>query len=129
MGHLPFQRQLSEFGYRFQFVTLAGFHALNLSAFELAYEYAQSGMSHIQRLQEREFQVAERVGYGATRHQRFVGTGYFDDVANTITAGQTSIRALPGSTEEEQFESPSDGKSMDTDFLFRYRAIGKISLR
>ena len=112
-----FQDQLSQMGYRFQFVTLAGFHALNLSAFELAHEYAQSGMSAYSRLQEREFEVAERLGYGATKHQRFVGTGYFDDVANTIAAGQTSIRALPGSTEEEQFESLSDDKSMDSDFV------------
>jgi isocitrate lyase len=112
-----FQEQLSQMGYRFQFVTLAGFHALNLSAFELAHEYAQSGMSAYSRLQEREFEIAERHGYGATKHQRFVGTGYFDDVANTITAGQTSIRALPGSTEEEQFESASDSDALETDFI------------
>jgi isocitrate lyase len=99
-----FQRQLGDMGYRFQFVTLAGFHALNLSAFELAREYAQSGMSAYSKLQQREFEMADRFGYGAVKHQRFVGTGYFDDLANTIAAGQTSIRALPGSTEEEQFE-------------------------
>lgn len=99
-----FQRQLGEMGYRFQFVTLAGFHALNLSAFELAREYAQSGMSAYSRLQQREFEMADKFGYGAVKHQRFVGTGYFDELANTIAAGQTSIRALPGSTEEEQFE-------------------------
>jgi isocitrate lyase len=112
-----FQDQLSEMGYRFQFVTLAGFHALNLSAFELAHEYARSGMSAYSRLQEREFEVAEKFGYGATKHQRFVGTGYFDEVANTIAAGQTSIRALPGSTEEEQFELRSTGRSVDPDFV------------
>ena len=99
-----FQRQLGEMGYRFQFVTLAGFHSLNLSAFELAREYAQSGMSAYSRLQQREFEMAEKFGYGAVKHQRFVGTGYFDELANTIAAGQTSIRALPGSTEEEQFD-------------------------
>jgi isocitrate lyase len=100
-----FQRELSTMGYRFQFVTLAGFHALNLSAFELAHEYAQSGMSAYSQLQQREFELADRLGYGAVKHQKFVGTGYFDDVANTIAAGQTSIRALPGSTEEEQFHA------------------------
>jgi isocitrate lyase len=99
-----FQRQLGDMGYRFQFVTLAGFHALNLSAFELAREYAQSGMSAYSKLQQREFEMADKFGYGAVKHQRFVGTGYFDELANTIAAGQTSIRALPGSTEEEQFE-------------------------
>ncbi len=98
-----FQRELSVMGYRFQFVTLAGFHALNLSTFELAYEYARSGMSAYSQLQQREFELADRLGYGAVKHQRFVGTGYFDEVANVIAAGETSIRALPGSTEEEQF--------------------------
>ncbi|HWE86003.1 MAG TPA: isocitrate lyase [Terracidiphilus sp.] len=112
-----FQRELAGMGYRFQFVTLAGFHALNLSAFELAHEYAQSGMSAYSQLQQREFELAERAGYGAVKHQRFVGTGYFDDVANTIAAGRSSIQALPGSTEEEQFE-PSAGKtSDDLDFV------------
>jgi len=109
-----FQRRLGDMGYRFQFVTLAGFHALNLSAFELAREYAQSGMSAYSRLQQREFEMAEKFGYGAVKHQRFVGTGYFDELANTIAAGQTSIRALPGSTEEEQFEE-------------RYRPVTPIS--
>jgi isocitrate lyase len=99
-----FQRRLGDMGYRFQFVTLAGFHALNLSTFELAREYAQSGMSAYSKLQQREFEMADKFGYGAVKHQRFVGTGYFDELANTIAAGQTSIRALPGSTEEEQFE-------------------------
>jgi len=112
-----FQQQLSEFGYRFQFVTLAGFHALNLSAFELAHEYIQSGMLAYSKLQEREFELAQRVGYGATKHQRFVGTGYFDDVANTIAAGRTSTRALPGSTEEEQFEAPLRDDWNDKDFV------------
>ena len=104
-------------GYRFQFVTLAGFHSLNLSAFELAYEYARSGMSAYSHLQQREFDLAERIGYGAVKHQRFVGTGYFDDVANTIAAGRTSIRALPGSTEEEQFEPAVFRTTADADFV------------
>ena len=90
-------------GYRFQFVTLAGFHALNLSMFDLAHEYAKSGMTAYSQLQQREFELAEKFGYGAVKHQKFVGTGYFDELANTIASGQTSIRALPGSTEEQQF--------------------------
>jgi isocitrate lyase len=112
-----FQSELADMGYRFQFVTLAGFHALNLSTFELAHEYAQSGMPAYSRLQEREFSLAGRLGYGAVKHQRFVGTGYFDDVANTIAAGQSSIQALPGSTEEEQFELRTDATSIDADFV------------
>ena len=99
-----FQRELGAMGYRFQFVTLAGFHSLNLSMYELAREYAKSGMSAYSVLQQREFEAAERFSYAAIKHQRFVGTGYFDDVASTIASGQTSICALPGSTEEEQFE-------------------------
>ncbi len=99
-----FQRRLGDMGYRFQFVTLAGFHALNLSIFELAHEYARSGMSAYSKLQQREFEMADKFGYSAVKHQRFVGTGYFDEIANTIAAGKTSIRALPGSTEEDQFD-------------------------
>jgi isocitrate lyase len=112
-----FQRELATLGYRFQFVTLAGFHALNLSAFEIAHEYAQSGMSAYSRLQQREFEMAERFGYGAVKHQKFVGTGYFDDVANTITARQTSICALPGSTEEDQFDVGQGAPEIDEDFV------------
>ena len=103
-----FQNQLAEMGYRFQFVTLAGFHALNLSMFELAHEYTRTGMLAYSHLQEREFDLAEQHGYGAVKHQRFVGTGYFDQVATIIASGKTSICALPGSTEEEQFEDPFD---------------------
>ena len=98
-----FQRELGAMGYKFQFVTLAGFHALNLSMFELAHDYASAGMAAYARLQEREFRLAEESGYSAVRHQRFVGTGYFDDVANTIAGGRASTAALTGSTEEEQF--------------------------
>jgi isocitrate lyase len=112
-----FQDELATMGYRFQFVTLAGFHALNLSAFELAHEYARSGMSAYSHLQQREFELAETLGYGAVKHQKFVGTGYFDDVANTIASGQTSIRALPGSTEEEQFADPAEEDAFDEDFV------------
>jgi len=107
-----FQHDLAGMGYRFQFVTLAGFHSLNLSAFELAHEYARTGMSAYSQLQQREFELAERVGYSAVKHQRFVGTGYFDDVATTIAQGQTSIRALPGSTEADQFFQPVPDKSL-----------------
>ena len=97
-----FQRELGAMGYRFQFVTLAGFHALNLSMFELAHCYARSGMSAYADLQEREFLLAEHLGYSGVRHQRFVGTGYFDEVTKAI--GTVSTAALTGSTEEEQFE-------------------------
>jgi isocitrate lyase len=103
-----FQRELAEMGYRFQFVTLAGFHALNLSTFELAHEYARTGMLAYSHLQQREFDLAQQHGYGAVKHQRFVGTGYFDQIATTIASGNTSICALPGSTESEQFEDPYD---------------------
>src|ERR1043166_1563405 len=97
-----FQRELGAMGYKFQFVTLAGFHALNLSMFDLACGYAESGMAAYAKLQEHEFARAEH-GYGAVRHQRFVGTGYFDDVAQVISSGASSTVALAGSTEEEQF--------------------------
>ena len=103
-----FQQKLSEMGYRFQFVTLAGFHALNMSMFELAHEYSRTGMLAYTQLQQREFASAEKYGYGAVKHQRFVGTAYFDQVATVISAGNTSTCALPGSTEEEQFEDPYD---------------------
>jgi isocitrate lyase len=103
-----FQQKLGAMGYKFQFVTLAGFHALNLSVFELAHEYNRTGMLAYSHLQEREFAMAEKCGYGAVKHQRFVGTGYFDQVATTIASGNISTCALPGSTEEEQFEDPYD---------------------
>jgi len=97
-----FQERLAEMGYKFQFVTLAGFHALNLSMFELAKAYGERGMAAYSRLQEKEFELGNE-GYSAVRHQRFVGAGYFDLVANTISAGETSTNAMLGSTEEEQF--------------------------
>lgn len=103
-----FQQKLAALGYRFQFVTLAGFHALNLSMFELAHAYGRTGMLAYSELQEREFEMAEKYGYGAVKHQRFVGTAYFDQVATTIASGNLSTCASPGSTEEEQFEDPYD---------------------
>ena len=97
-----FQRELATMGYRFQFVTLAGFHALNHSMFELARTYREEGMTAYTRLQQAEF-ASEAFGYSATRHQREVGTGYFDEVATVIASGKISTAALEGSTEAEQF--------------------------
>jgi isocitrate lyase len=102
-----FQRELGAMGYRFQFITLAGFHALNASMFDLAQGYVAEGMTAYVRLQEREFAMEEQ-GYTATKHQREVGAGYFDEVSNVISGGQASTLALKGSTEEEQFtEEPA----------------------
>jgi isocitrate lyase len=98
-----FQQELGELGYKFQFITLAGFHALNESMFELARGYAANGMSAYVELQQREFAL-EEAGYTATRHQREVGAGYFDQVAQAVSGGQSSTLALKGSTEEAQFE-------------------------
>jgi isocitrate lyase len=103
-----FQDQLAGMGYRYQFVTLAGFHALNASMFELATGYAAEGMSAYVRLQEREFEL-EPLGYTATRHQREVGAGYFDAVVEAVSGGEASTLALKGSTEEGQFAT--DGKA------------------
>ena len=97
-----FREQLGAMGYKFQFITLAGFHALNYSMFDLAYGYARNQMSAYVELQEREFAAEER-GYTATKHQREVGTSYFDDVTQVISAGKASTTALHGSTEDEQF--------------------------
>ena len=98
-----FQRELGAMGYKYQFITLAGFHALNLSMFELARDYCANGMTAYAALQEREFAREADSGYRATKHQRFVGTGYFDEVAQTIACGYSSTTALCGSTEEAQF--------------------------
>jgi isocitrate lyase len=100
-----FQDELARMGYKFQFVTLAGFHALNHGMFELARAYKEEGMAAYSRLQEAEF-LSEARGYSATRHQREVGTGYFDDVGSVIAGGRTATAALRGSTEEAQFSSP-----------------------
>jgi len=97
-----FQRELGAMGYKFQFITLAGFHALNHSMFELAHGYARDNMSAYVKLQEAEFS-SENKGYTATRHQHEVGTSYFDDVMQVVQAGKSSVTAISGSTEEEQF--------------------------
>ena len=98
-----FQPELARMGYKYQFVTLAGFHALNLSMFELARGYKLAGMTAYSRLQEKEFSRETEYGYEAVKHQRFVGTGYFDQVQQVISGGLTSTTALAGSTEAEQF--------------------------
>ncbi|HEK9099723.1 isocitrate lyase [Bacillus pfraonensis] len=97
-----FQKEIASYGYKFQFVTLAGFHSLNYGMFELARGYKEHGMAAYSELQQAEF-AAEEHGYSATRHQREVGTGYFDEVAQVITGGTSSTTALKGSTEEAQF--------------------------
>ncbi len=98
-----FQRELASMGYKFQFVTLAGFHALNLGMFDLAKSYKQDGMLAYSKFQELEFEHERANGYMATTHQKFVGTGYFDRVVNCVSGGESSVQALSGSTEEEQF--------------------------
>jgi len=98
-----FQRDLGALGYKFQFVTLSGFHALNYAMFELASAYRERGMAAYAELQEREF-AAERHGYEAVKHQQFVGAGYFDDITETVTQGHSSVLAMHGSTEEDQFD-------------------------
>lgn len=103
------REELAAMGYRFQFITLAGWHALNLSMFELATAYRNDGMFGYSQLQQREF-GQEQAGYRATKHQAFVGTGYFDAVQTVITAGQASTVALAGSTEEEQFHATAPTK-------------------
>ncbi len=99
-----FQPEMAAMGYKFQFVTLAGFHALNLSMFELARGYRDSGMTAYSRLQEKEFDREAKFGYEAVKHQRFVGTGYFDQVQQVVTGGLSSTTALAGSTEAAQFD-------------------------
>ena len=98
-----FQRELGAMGYRFQFVTLAGFHALNLSMFELASGYRDHGMSAYSKLQDREFELAASDGYAAVKHQSFVGTGWFDALQEVISGGESATRALADSTEKHQF--------------------------
>ncbi len=103
-----FQEELGRFGYKFQFVTLAGWHSINMGMFELAQGYRREGMSAYSRLQEKEFE-SEKAGYRAVKHQAFVGAGYFDEVARTINGGNFSTAAMEGSTEEAQFEKNEDG--------------------
>jgi len=98
-----FQRELGAMGYAFQFVTLAGFHALNLSMFELSRGYRESGMSAYAKLQDREFELAASQGYAAVKHQSFVGTGWFDVLQEVISGGESATRALADSTEKQQF--------------------------
>jgi isocitrate lyase len=113
-----FQRELSAMGYKFQFITLAGFHALNLAMFELARGYKLHGMTAYSRLQEKEFSREHQYGYEAVKHQHFVGTGYFDAVQQVITNGTASTTALEGSTEAAQFTdtkpAPYPGHGPDT---------------
>ncbi len=116
-----FQRELGAMGYKFQFVTLAGFHSLNHSMFELASGYRDEGMAAYSRLQQAEF-ASEKDGYTATRHQREVGTGYFDKVALTLSAGTSSTIALGESTEAAQFAIRSSVK--DHPMGQRYWVIG-----
>jgi isocitrate lyase len=98
-----FQEQLGEMGYKFQFITLAGFHTLNASMFELAHGYARGGMTAFVQVQEREFEMEKTMGFRAVKHQSFVGAGYFDLVQTTVTGEEVSTGALKGSTEEQQF--------------------------
>jgi len=112
-----FQQELGKMGYKFQFVTLAGFHALNMSMFHLARGYSQAGMTAYSKLQQEEF-ASQELGYRAVTHQRFVGAGYFDEIAQVVSSGNSSTTALAGSTEAEQFHgslplSPSNAHSPD----------------
>jgi isocitrate lyase len=100
-----FQRELGAMGYKFQFITLAGFHTLNYAMFELARGYRDEGMAAYVRLQEAEF-ASEPAGYTAVKHQREVGTGYFDLVSEAVSGGTSSTTALSDSTEAEQFMTP-----------------------
>ena len=97
-----FQKKISEMGYKFQFITLAGFHTQNIAIFELAEKYKAEGMTAYSKIQEREF-AREKDGYTSVKHQREVGTSYFDAVSNTISSGKSSTTAMKGSTESEQF--------------------------
>jgi isocitrate lyase len=99
-----FQRELGDMGYKFQFVTLAGFHSINTGMFELAHAYRDQGMAAYSELQKREFELERDHGYRAVKHQTFVGTGYFDLVSQVIGQGSSSLGALEGSTEQEQFK-------------------------
>jgi len=104
---ITFQRNLAAMGYKYQFITLAGFHTNNLSMFELAHAYRDQGMLAYAQLQEREFELERDHGYRAVKHQAYVGAGYFDAVTQVISGGQASTTAMVGSTEEEQFKEPT----------------------
>jgi isocitrate lyase len=107
-----FQQELGKMGYKFQFVTLAGFHALNMSMFHLARGYSQAGMTAYSKLQQEEF-AAQELGYRGVTHQRFVGTGYFDEIAKVVSGGNSSTTALARSTEAEQFHGREAKPSTD----------------
>ena len=94
-------------GYTFQFITLAGFHTLNASMYELAHGYARQGMTAFVKVQQREFELEKEAGFRAVKHQSFVGAGYFDQLQMTVTGGEVSTAALKGSTEEQQFHAPA----------------------
>ncbi len=108
-----FREDLAALGYRFQFVTLSGFHALNLATFTLAEAYRRRGMAGYAELQEREFE-AEAGGYEALKHQAFVGAGYFDEITTIATSGHSSTLAMAGSTEAAQFTPPASPSRSDT---------------
>ena len=108
-----FQKELANMGYKFQFITLAGFHALNYSMFELASAYVSEGMPAYVRLQRKEFDSASE-GYSAVKHQKFVGTEYFDDVSQVISGGVSSTTAMEGSTERAQFEEKTQAEVLRT---------------
>jgi isocitrate lyase len=109
-----FREELADLGYKFQFITLAGFHSLNTSMFELASAYREQGMLGYSGLQQREFTLQEK-GFTAVRHQAFVGTGYFDAVQETVTGGLASTAALKGSTEQEQFHETTMNPVMNVE--------------
>ena len=97
-----FQKKIGEMGYKFQFITLAGFHTQNIAIFDLAEKYKKEGMAAYSKIQQHEF-AREKDGYTSVKHQREVGTSYFDAVSNTISSGKSSTTAMEGSTESEQF--------------------------
>jgi isocitrate lyase len=116
-----FQKRIAAMGYKYQFVTLAGFHMLNYGMFNLARDYKARGMAAYSELQQAEF-AAEAVGYTATKHQREVGTGYFDAVAMAISGGQSSTTAMAGSTEHDQFEEPAKPEEFEAAAKYAMRA-------
>ena len=120
-----FQKELAAMGYKFQFITLAGFHALNYAVFDLARGYKDRAMSAYSELQQKEFS-AEKDGYRAVKHQQFVGTGYFDDVSQVIAGGTSSTTALHGSTEQEQFhEADTCGRAHDCERRVPVSSVSK----
>ena len=121
-----FQNELAAMGYKFQFVTLAGFHSLNYIMFDLAYHYNKKGMAAYSKLQEREFQLEKEKGFTAVKHQSFVGAGYFDEVSKVISGGISSVIALEGSTEEEQFhENEDDNTSVKIHNIDQKQDVGE----